>query len=150
VDISSDFVPGYDRYTMYGNTTMIDQTISNVYMLNNANTFYYHDQPLTLHPFECYVAFDRAATPALNARMFSIRYVPTNNATLPYLTPDNLLMQYYDNHLHLQPNGLPISVYTINGTLLFYSNGETATIAIPLHSGCYLLRYANQTHKIIL
>ena len=115
-----------------------------------ANTFYYHDQPLTLHPFECYVAFDRAATPALNARMFSIRYVPTNNATLPYLTPDNLLMQYYDNHLHLQPNGLPISVYTINGTLLFYSNGETSTIAIPLHSGCYLLRYANQTHKIIL
>lgn len=150
VNISTDFAPGYDRYTMYGNTTMIDQTISNVFMLNNTNTFYYHEQPLTLHPFECYVAFDRTATPAHNARMFSIRYVPTNNATLPYLTPDNLLMQYYDNHLHLQPNGLPISVYTINGTLLFYSNGETSTIAIPLHSGCYLLRYANQTHKIIL
>ena len=136
-----------DQLTMYGNTTLQKQTITNAYYLDlgNDNNFELASSH-TLNPFECYIAPGNISSPRL-----AIRIRPQNDTTtdIPTIDTNQLLWYRNGNTLIIQTGGKPVSIYNINGALIQSFEEGQEQIRVELTSGYYIINSAGTAQKII-
>ena len=109
--------------SMHGNTTLQNQSINNVYCLNNNNNFELKETTTTLYPFECYITPEitaLGASPARRSIAIRLRSESDGGVTtsIPTIDADRLLCEREGNTLIIHAEGKPVSVYSINGMLL--------------------------------
>ncbi len=137
---------------MSGNNTMARQSVSCVYLLeNNGNTFRHSSLSRALYPFECYVT-DGVGV-ATQSRRFAIRYreaVSTDEGNVPQIDSSEMLCEVSGNTLTIHTHGEAVSVYSVNGTLLYAFPQGTATAAMDLESGYYIVATRYGSQKVVL
>ncbi len=150
--LSDDFTQqSASNVQMYSNTTMKEQTVSDIYLLKG--NFILHEGKQTLYPSECYLALATTMSVSRAPRSLAIRMAedktPTGNGA-PVIDANALAYSVDGNTLTLLPAGSAVSVYTVAGTLLqaFPEGTETATIMLP--SGCYIVRTNAVSQTIVL
>jgi hypothetical protein len=128
-----------DQYRLYGNTTMMPQTMVQAYKEDDDGKFYRLHENWTLNPFECYVI----AKGSTMARMPIIgRWnVPSITTGLENITADTMLPQ--------------ISIYTTLGqpitTLYNCSLIDAQTFLLNnCGAGCYILSAQEATTKVLI
>lgn len=140
---------------MYGNNTLMPQSVGSVYLLEeDGTTFYGTSAARTLHPFECYVTEGSGSETMVQSRRFAIRYresVPTGNSgSLPQIDGSEMLCKISGNTLTIETNGEAVNVYSINGTLLYTFPQGTTTAAMDLESGYYIVTTQYGSQKVVL
>ncbi len=136
---------------MYANTTLKNQTVSDIYLLESS--FILHEGKQTLYPSECYLALTATMpvshAPRRMAYRMSEDQTPTDNG-VPVIDANALAYSVEGNTLTLLPAGAAVRVYTAAGTLLqsFPSGMETATLTLP--SGCYIVHTDAGSQTIVL
>ena len=149
--IPNDWNQSTTSLTMYGNTTLQTQKITNAYYLGNNNSFELADT-YTLNPFECYISPEKVnGVQNMQARRFSVRVRPQNDVTtgVPTVDSDQLFCQIVGNTLTIQTNGQPVNIYNINGMLIHSFAEGQEKVSITLNSGCYIINSLGYTEKII-
>ena len=128
-----------DQYRLYGNTTMMPQTMVQAYKEDDDGKFYRLHENWTLNPFECYVI----AKGSTMARMPIIgRWnAPSITTGLENITADTMLPQ--------------ISIYTTLGqpitTLYNCSLIDAQTFLLNnCGAGCYILSAQEATTKVLI
>lgn len=128
-----------DQYRLYGNTTMMPQTMVQAYKEDDDGKFYRLHENWTLNPFECYVI----AKGSTMARMPIIGRWNTPSITtgLENITADTMLPQ--------------ISIYTTLGqpitTLYNCSLIDAQTFLLNnCGAGCYILSAIEATTKVLI
>lgn len=137
--------------TMAGNTTLKKQTLSNYsFRLNNRNSFDLLETS-TLYPFECYVSPKiENGVIQTQVRQLSPRIKTNDTATDINNIDTNQLIWWKDgNTLVIKTTGQPVSIYTLNGTLVQYFHDGQEEIFIDLQNGFYIIQSSNYTQKII-
>lgn len=140
---------------MYGNNTLMPQSVGSVYLLEeDGTTFYGTSAARTLYPFECYVTEGSGSGTIVQSRRFAIRYresVPTGNSgSLPQIDGSEMLCKISGNTLTIETNGEAVNVYSINGTLLYTFPQGTTTAAMDLESGYYIVTTQYGSQKVVL
>ena len=131
--------------TMYGNTTLQKQTITNAYYLGNDNNFKLVSSH-TLNPFECYIAPGNIQTPR-----FAVQIRQQNGTTtdIPTINTNQLLWYRNGNTLIIHTGGKTVSIYNINGALIQSFEEGQEQIRVELTSGYYIINSAGTAQKII-
>lgn len=136
---------------MYGNTTMKNQTILDIYLLQN--NFILYEGAQTLYPSECYLALAATMSVSRAPRRMAVRMAedttPTDNGA-PVIDANALAYSVDGNTLTLLPAGSAVSVYTVAGTLLQSFPEGTETATLTLSSGCYIVRTDAGSQTIVL
>lgn len=136
---------------MYGNTTMKNQTVSDIYLLQN--NFILYEGAQTLYPSECYLALAATMSVSRAPRRMAVRMAedttPTDNGA-PVIDANALAYSVDGNTLTLLPAGSAVSVYTVAGTLLQSFPEGTETATLTLSSGCYIVRTDAGSQTIVL
>ena len=138
---------------MYGNNTLMPQSVGSVYLLEtDGSSFYGTSETRTLYPFECYVT-EGSGEPVGQSRRFAIRYreaVPTSNDGVPRIDGSEMLCTISGNTLTVQTDGEAVSVYSVNGTLLYSFPQGTASATMDLKPGYYIVTTQYGSQKIVL
>lgn len=146
--IPNNWTQNTSSLTMYGNTTLQQQNITNAYYLGDDNNFKLADS-YKLNPFECYISPEQ--TQNIQTRKFTVRIRPQNDVTtdIPTIDTNQLFWYRNGNTLIVQTEGQPVSIYNINGALIqSFAEGQEK-ITIDLTSGCYIINSAGTAQKII-
>ena len=145
-NISNSWNQQTSPLTMYGNTTLQKQTITNAYYLGNDNNFKLGN--FTLNPFECYIAPEQKTN---SQPRFAVRLRGKNDVTtgIPTIDANQMFWQRNGNTLTIQTNGNPVNIYNINGQLLHSFAEGQEKVSITLNSGCYIINSLGYTEKII-
>ena len=143
--IPNDWNQQKNSLTMYGNTTLQKQTITNAYYLGNDNNFKLASSH-TLNPFECYIAPGNIQTPR-----FAVQIRQQNGTTtdIPTIDTNQLLWYRNGNTLIIHTGGKPVSIYNINGALIQSFEEGQEQIRVELTSGYYIINSAGTAQKII-
>ena len=146
-NISNSWNQQTSPLTMYGNTTLQKQTITNAYYLGNDNNFKLSGT-FTLNPFECYIAPEQKTN---SQPRFAVRLRDKNDVTtgIPTIDANQMFWQRNGNTLTIQTNGNPVNIYNINGQLLHSFAEGQEKVSITLNSGCYIINSLGYTEKII-
>ena len=145
--ISSGWNQQTNQLTMYGNTTLQQQSITNSYYLNvESNDNNFKLATTKLNPFECYISPEQNPSSRL-----AIRIRPQDDVTtaIPTIDTNQLFWYRNGNSLIIQTKGQPVKIYNINGALIqSFAEGQEQ-ITVELTSGCYIINSTGTAQKII-
>ena len=145
--ISSGWSQQTNQLTMYGNTTLQQQSITNSYYLNvESNDNNFKLATTKLNPFECYISPEQNPSSRL-----AIRIRPQDGVTtgIPTIDTNQLFWYRNGNSLIIQTKGQPVKIYNINGALIqSFAEGQEQ-ITVELTSGYYIINSAGTAQKII-
>lgn len=145
--ISSGWSQQTNQLTMYGNTTLQQQSITNSYYLNvESNDNNFKLATTKLNPFECYISPEQNPSSRL-----AIRIRPQDDVTtgIPTIDTNQLFWYRNGNSLIIQTKGQPVKIYNINGALIqSFAEGQEQ-ITVELTSGCYIINSTGTAQKII-
>lgn len=140
-----------DRFSYYGNNTLVAQADMSLYKLSNDGWLFEHATGHTLYPTDCYI-LAREAT-MQRVRSISMRAGDNPSTEVPELT-DNAPLQYVATEGGIciyASKAQALQLYSMSGQLM-YAGELTAgsSVELPLQQGAYVLHTAEETIKLIL